>query len=75
MTHGYRFLVDDMERKTLQEVCLRLAWYVRSYGGIPEKEQIRLAHLAHGIGGDEDGLLALAHEMEQYFLKMNYGAS
>lgn len=75
MTTGYRFPVYDMERKALKEACLRLAWYVTRYGGIPEKEQIRLALFADGFRRDEEGLVALAHELEQHFAEMNSGSS
>ena len=62
----------DFYRHALKESCIRLAYYVQRFGGIPEVDQRRLAVVATlGRGSDEFlRIKDLAGELREYFLQM-----
>jgi hypothetical protein len=47
----------------LKEAALRLAWYVKAYGGIPNAEITKLILCASGIRCDDESI-ALVREAE-----------
>jgi hypothetical protein len=46
-------MTKDIIEKALNEATLRLAWYLKTYGGIPVAEFAKLTLAGHGLRNDE----------------------
>jgi hypothetical protein len=59
--------------KALQEAAIRLAWYLKKFGGMPDLEIGKLALAARGLqrSTETDELLAQAREIKDYLLAIS----
>jgi hypothetical protein len=66
---GALMTIVDM---ALQEAALRLAWYVRAYGGIPDDQLVKLHQGASGLRRDLETieLLKEADSIRKYLLEI-----
>ena len=69
---GTLVVTNDITRMALDGAALRLAWYVRTYGGIPAPETIRLTLVAKGLHKETDAgePLSEARAINDYLLSI-----
>ena len=65
-------MASDITDKALMEATLRLAWYAKTYGGIPPHEMAKLMRAGHGLRVDDHSreLLRDARDLKEYLLSI-----